>query len=56
LRQWIVDQAQAGHSAESVLQSMKTSGWDEDVAIDAMEQHLRGHLNEQAVAQGLPPS
>ena len=56
LRQWIVDQAQAGHSAESVLQSMKTSGWDEDVAIDAMETTLRGHLNEQAVAQGLPPS
>ena len=56
LRQWIVDQAQAGHSAESVLQSMKASGWDEDVAIEAMESTLRGHLNEQAVAQGLPPA
>ncbi|MDO5693519.1 MAG: 2OG-Fe(II) oxygenase [Pseudomonadota bacterium] len=56
LRQWIVDQAQAGHSAESVLQSMKASGWDENVAIDAMESTLRGHLNEQAVAQGLPPA
>jgi hypothetical protein len=31
--------------------SMKTSGWNEDVAIDAMETTLRGHLNEQAVAQ-----
>ena len=56
LRQWIVDQAQAGHSAESVLQSMKASGWDEDVAIEAMESTLRGHLNQQAVAQGLPPA
>jgi prolyl 4-hydroxylase len=56
LRQWIVDQAQAGHSAESVLQSMKASGWDEDVAIDAMETTLRGHLDEQAAAQGLPPA
>ena len=56
LRQWIVEQAKAGHSAESVLQSLKASGWDEDVAIDAMEKTLRGHLNEQAVAQGLPPA
>lgn len=56
LRQWIIDQAKAGHSAESVLQSMKTSGWDEDVAIDAMETTLRGHLDAQAVAQGLPPA
>ncbi|MBK6867927.1 MAG: 2OG-Fe(II) oxygenase [Burkholderiales bacterium] len=56
LRQWIVTQATAGHSAESVLQSMKSSGWDEDVAIEAMESSLREHLNQQAVAQGLPPA
>ena len=56
LRQWIVEQAQAGHSAESVLQSMLASGWQEDVAIEAMESTLRGHLEEQAVAQGLPPA
>ncbi len=56
LTQWIVAQAQAGHSAESVLQSMMASGWDEDVAIDALESTLRGHLESQAVAQGLPPA
>ena len=56
LREWIVTQAQAGHTAESVLQSMKASGWDEDVAIEAMESTLRGHLDSQAVAQGLPPA
>ena len=56
LRQWIIDQAQAGHSAESVLQSMKASGWDEGVAIEAMESTLRGHLDRQAEAQGLPPA
>ncbi|MDO5088044.1 MAG: 2OG-Fe(II) oxygenase [Comamonadaceae bacterium] len=56
LRQWIVTQAQAGHSAESVLQSMKASGWNEDVAIEAMETTLRGHLEQQAAAQGLPPA
>ena len=56
LRQWIVAQAQAGHGAESILQSMKTSGWDEDVAIAAMEGTLRSHLDAQAAAQGLPPA
>jgi prolyl 4-hydroxylase len=56
LRSWIVEQAQAGHSADSVLKSMLASGWQEDVAIDAMESTLRGHLEEQAVSQGLPPA
>ena len=56
LRQWIVEQARAGHSADAVLQSMKSSGWNEDVAIEAMESTLRGHLDQQAQAQGLPPA
>ena len=56
LRQWIVDQARAGHSADAVLQSMKSSGWNEDVAIEAMESTLRGHLDQQAQAQRLPPA
>ena len=32
LRGWIVEQAQAGHSAESVLKAMLASGWNEDIA------------------------
>ena len=55
LRQWIVDQAEAGHSAEVVLQSMLASGWTEDVAIEAMEASLRWHLEKKAVQDGLPP-
>lgn len=55
LRKWIVEQAQAGHGADSVLKAMLASGWSEDVAIDAMESTLRGHLEAQAVAEGLPP-
>jgi prolyl 4-hydroxylase len=55
LRQWIVDQAEAGHSAESVLKAMIASGWNEDEAIEAMEETLRGHLERKAVAQGVPP-
>ena len=54
LRKWIVEQAQAGHGAESVLKAMIASGWNEDVAVDAMEETLRGHLENQARAQGLP--
>ncbi|MFI4926792.1 MAG: 2OG-Fe(II) oxygenase [Burkholderiales bacterium] len=54
LRKWIVEQAQAGHSAESVLKAMLASGWTEDVAVAALESTLRGHLEEQAQAQGLP--
>ena len=53
LRQWIVAQAQAGVAPEAVLEAMKTSGWQEDVAIKALEETLRGHLTEQA-AQAAP--
>ncbi len=48
LRSWIVAQAAAGHSAESVLDAMKASGWDEDVAIAAMESTLSQHLQSPA--------
>jgi prolyl 4-hydroxylase len=56
LRKWIVEQAQAGHQAEAVLQSMLASGWQEDVAVEAMESTLRTHLEAQAQAQGMPPA
>ncbi len=55
LRAWIVEQARAGHPPETVLASMKASGWDEDVALDALETTLRGYLEEHARQQGLPP-
>jgi prolyl 4-hydroxylase len=35
---------------------MMASGWNEDVAVEAMEETLRGHLESQAAARGLPPS
>jgi prolyl 4-hydroxylase len=54
LRQWIVAQAQAGHKPEAVLEAMRASGWNEDVAIAAMEATLQGFLAEQAKAQGVP--
>ncbi len=44
LRRWIIDQAEAGCRPQDVIESMKASGWNEDVAIKAMEQTLREHL------------
>ena len=56
LRKWIVEQAEAGHNAEAVLKSMLASGWTEDVAVEAMENTLRSHLENQAVQSGLAPA
>ena len=56
LRRWIVDQASAGHSPETVLDAMKASGWDEDVAIEAMESTLTEHLQEQGPRRALERS
>jgi prolyl 4-hydroxylase len=55
LRQWIVAQAQAGCQPEAVLQAMLASGWQEDVAIEALEKTLREHLDEHARQNNLPP-
>ena len=44
LRQWIVAQAQAGCRPQDVIEAMVRSGWHAEVAADAMEQTLRGHL------------
>jgi prolyl 4-hydroxylase len=54
LREWIITQAQAGFAADTVLQSMLASGWQEDVAIEAMESTLREHLNTSQKAAALP--
>lgn len=56
-RRWIVAQAEAGCQLEEVVQAMVASGWLEDVAIEALEQTLRGRLEEvrqvrQAPAEG----
>jgi prolyl 4-hydroxylase len=54
LRQWIVAQASAGQPPDAVLKSMVSSGWDEDVAVAALEDTLRGFLVDHAKANNLP--
>jgi prolyl 4-hydroxylase len=55
LRQWIIQQASAGQPPEAVLKSMLASGWNEDIAIQAMEDTLTQHLAERQKAAQLPP-
>lgn len=55
LREWIVAQATAGQAPEVVLKSMLASGWHEDVAVAALEDTLRGYLDDHARNAGLPP-
>nr|WP_297356291.1 2OG-Fe(II) oxygenase [uncultured Caldimonas sp.] len=50
LRRWIVDQATAGHAADAVLKAMVDSGWQEDVATQAMEETLQGYLRERGIS------
>lgn len=54
LRQWIVDQAKAGRPPDEVLKSMMASGWQEEVALVALENTLSGFLKDHAEANGLP--
>lgn len=50
LRIWIIEQVQAGHTPESVLQAMATAGWKDDVALQALETTLTNHLAAHGVA------
>ena len=54
LRQWIIEQARAGCRPEDVLSAMKSSGWPEDTAIEALESTLADFLGSSA-ARGQPP-
>jgi prolyl 4-hydroxylase len=56
LRQWILDQARAGHPPDAVLKAMIDSGWDESVALVAMEETLQGFLADQSRQRQVPAS
>jgi len=54
LRQWIVAQAAAGFTPEAVIKAMREAGWEEDVALDALETTLSQHLAERTSGQPMP--
>lgn len=56
LRQWISAQVQAGHGADAVLQAMKASGWQEDIALAAMESVVNGQLQGTKIEQAAASS
>ena len=47
LRRWIVEQASAGVRPDDVLAAMRQAGWQEAVAVAAMESALSQHLAAQ---------
>jgi prolyl 4-hydroxylase len=56
LRRWIIAQAEAGCRPEDVVAAMVRSGWDEDVALDALEATLREQLaSVAATREAIPP-
>jgi prolyl 4-hydroxylase len=55
LRQWIVTQAESGQSPDAVLSAMLASGWDEPVALVALEQTLTARIaSRQAESLTIP--
>ena len=56
LRRWIISQAEAGCRPEDIVAAMTKSGWQEDVAIDALEATLRDRLDQVAREKAsIPP-
>jgi prolyl 4-hydroxylase len=56
LRQWIIDQAGAGITAPALIVAMRSRGWNEDVAVRAVEDMLRARLDGLAQQQAQPPA
>ncbi|MBW8312159.1 MAG: 2OG-Fe(II) oxygenase [Rhizobium sp.] len=54
LRQWIIDQARQGQPPATVVRAMLAQGWQEEQAVDAVQEVLHGYLVEHAREHGLP--
>lgn len=55
LRRWIIEQAEAGHAADTVLTAMMASGWDESVALSALEEVMLERAMQVQVAAARVP-
>lgn len=54
LRHWILEQDKAGIAPEQVLQAMRASGWDEEVARRALAQTFEGVLLDRGAGPDVP--
>jgi prolyl 4-hydroxylase len=54
LREWIIAQARAGCRPEDVLKAMCDSGWEESVAVVALEETLQSYLDAHGQKVALP--
>lgn len=55
LRRWILEQADAGVSPEQTLAAMRSSGWEDQVSIRALEETLKRSLGLVPQDPSLPP-
>jgi prolyl 4-hydroxylase len=53
-RQWIVEQARLGAAPEAVLAPLLAEGWEQQQAIDAIEEVMREFLADHAQRNSLP--
>jgi len=56
LRQWILDQSGAGIATPALIEAMRNAGWADSVAVRAVEEVLRAHLDGAVQPQGLLPA
>lgn len=56
LARWIIDQATTGQPPDEVVSSMRAQGWEEQAAMDAVEDVMRAYLDDHAREHGLPAS
>lgn len=55
LRAWIINQVATGYKPETILQVMEESGWNQDVAVVAIESTLKQHVANRKKPVMLPP-
>lgn len=54
LLQWLLGQVRAGASPEDVVAALVDRGWEEEAAVTALEDAMRGHLAAHAREHDLP--
>ncbi|MFT3857022.1 MAG: 2OG-Fe(II) oxygenase [Aquabacterium sp.] len=54
LRDWIATQTEAGHAADTVLQSMMASGWERQVAMAALDEIMQARRQSGQAPNRLP--